>query len=254
MKILLIFLVSISTHLWAIGTGDKVTVEQKVCTIGSPLGEGAYGKVFELLGCPKYVLKDYLDKREAQEKIREELWVHQVLQSYNINTVKAFYQQIGQAHVQIKTKVSGKMIRDIISSGLFTKNSIYEAELFKLSQQIIRSRLLITELNQLNLMFDDNSKKWIVVDAAFYKTPVGTNSSQMPWLSYSDSIKLISFNAEYWGSKTDMKKNPVELKNYNDFQELVFKPLRRKLLIWSQGLNQAPPFGRPQIKLPRYMH
>ncbi|MFZ9000449.1 MAG: hypothetical protein ACO20H_04045 [Bacteriovoracaceae bacterium] len=249
----LFLLILFSTQLWAIGSGNQVTIEQKNCTIGDMLGRGAYGRVFELIGCPDYVLKEYMNETEAPEKIQEELWVHKVLQFYKINTVRAFYQQIDQNHFQIKTKVSGKMIRDIISSGLFTKNSIYETELYKLSQQIIRSRLFITELNQLNIMFDDRLKKWIVVDAAFYRTPVGTPPSQMPYLKNSDSIKLISYNAESWGSISGIKNNPVLLNNYKAFQENVFKPMKRKLLIWSQGINKTPPFGRPLTKLPIYM-
>lgn len=252
MKIIL-FLFLLSTKLWALAQGNQVTIEQKNCKIGNIIGEGAYGRVFELDGCPEYVLKDYMNKNDVQQKIKEELWVHKVLQFYKINTVKAFYQQIGQDHVQIKTKVNGKMIRDVISSGLFTKNSIYESELYKLSQQIIRSQLLITELNQLNLMFDDVQKKWIVVDAAFYNTPVGTNPSQMPWLSFSDSIKLISFNAENWGLISGIKNKPIELKNYNDFQENIFKPMKRKLLIWTQGLSSSAPIGRTKTPLPRFM-
>ncbi|MDH5580443.1 MAG: hypothetical protein OEY33_00920 [Bdellovibrionales bacterium] len=243
----------LSFNLHAIGVGQSVQINQKSCTVGQEIGRGAYGKVHELPNCPEYVLKDYLDKRDVVEKIKEEVWVHEVLSHYKINTVEAFHRQINNDHFQIKTRIVGKTIGDIISGGLLTKNSIYEKTLFPLIQQIMASGLLVTELNQLNVMFDEVKKRWVVVDAAFYKTPVGTSPNVMPWIKPEDSSKLILFNAYIWGEIAGMKKNPTALNNFNRFQEDVLKELKEKILNFSNTLRKDPPPGRAITQLPRYI-
>ena len=252
MKLFIIFC-SLSLNLYGIKVGQSVQIHQKSCTVGKEIGRGAYGKVHELLGCPNYVLKDYLDRDQAMEKIKEEIWIHKIISHYKINTVEAFHHQIDKNQYQIKSRIQGKVIRDVISEGLLTKNSIYEIMLFPLIQQIMLSGLLVTELNQLNIMFDERQKRWVLVDAALYKTPVGTESSKMPWITPEDRSKLILFNANIWGKVSGMKNNPVALKNFNQFQEEVLEELKQKILNYSASLKKDPPLGRPITQLPRYI-